>query len=487
MLNQLLNRDTSGLSANMAGLQLNDWVPINTLPKRYQDEILNRSQVMEFSAGDIVFMLKDDDEKDYYLLEGSIELINQKGEQVKLLNHSGQQQLELIDHSKPRTYSARVKKDSKVFVTRRTFFESLNSANAGKVSIPEVEVSEIDMEGSGNWMLHMLNSSVFSNLPPENLQQIFINMDTIKAPAGTVLVKQGKLGDHFYLIQQGDAVITRQTENGEKKELSHLDVGETFGERSLISNEPSDVAVEMLSDGMVMKIPKNNFNELVKTPMLNMVSVDEANSLLAEGASFIDVRNPDQYKESAIKNSINLDLENIYTAVKGLNIEKQYIICGDSESHAMANAFMLSVKGFTIYSLSESVTEYLNANPDAVINVQKAVENEVPAPVLETTVDKEDLPMLATAAALEKTADNPPQIRINTESISENMQDISKDLELQIRKEINDLYILKQKELELEINDRFKKYHMVTARIMKKKLDDLELVYQVQAKMAKKT
>ena len=282
-------------------------------------------------------------------------------------------------------------------------------------------------------------------------------------------------------------MITRQTENGEKKELSHLDVGETFGERSLISNEPSDVAVEMLSDGMVMKIPKNNFNELVKTPMLNMVSVDEANSLLAEGASFIDVRNPNQYKESAIKNSINLDLENIYSAVKGLNIEKKYIICGDSESHAMANAFMLSVKGFTIYSLSESVTEYLNANPDAVINVQKAVENEVPAPVLETTMDKEDLPMLATAAALEKTADNPPQIRINTESISENMQDISKDLELQIRKEINDLYILKQKELELEINDRFKKYHMVTARIMKKKLDDLELVYQVQAKMAKKT
>ena len=486
MLNQLLSRNSTGLSATMAGLHLNEWAPINNLPKRYQDEILNRSEVVEYAAGKIIFMVKDDDEKDYYLLEGAVELISPKGDPIKTVEHSGQQALELIDHNRPRIQTAKATKDCKVFVTRRTFFDTLNSGNAGKQALPEVEVNEIDMEGSGNWMLHMLNSSVFSNLPPENLQQIFISMDTVKVPAGTAIVKQDKLGDYFYLIQHGDCVITQQKDGREKKELYRLSAGETFGERSLISDEPSDVAVEMLSDGVVMRISKDSFNELVKDPLLDQVSIDEANSLIGEGASWIDVRSADQYQEQAIKDSINIDLENIYTAVKGLNTNKKYILCGDSASHAMASAFLLSIKGFTVYSLSTSVAEYLESNVDAGINVQQEAQQEVPDPILETTVDDESLPLLA-AEELEKTADQPPQIRVNTDAIAENMQNISKDLELQIRKEINDITILKQKELEQEINLRFKKYHMVTARLMKKKLDDLELVYKVQAKLGNKS
>ena len=486
MLNQLLNRDSSGLSASITGLQLNEWAPICNLPKRYQDEILNRSEVKEYKAGEMIFMAKGNDEKDYYLFEGSVEFINEKREQVKTTRHSGQQSLELIDHQRPRIYTVKAEENCKVFVTRRTFFDTLNSANSGKASLPEVEVSEIDMEGSGNWMLHMLNSSVFSNLPPENLQQIFINMDTVKVPAGSVIVKQGKPGDYFYLIQHGDCVISQQGKNGEKKELYHLGTGETFGERSLITGESSDVSVEMLSDGVVMRISKDNFNELVKEPLLDQISIDEANSLIEAGASWIDVRDADQYREQAIKNSLNIGLNNIYTAVKGLNINTKYVLCGNSPSHAMASAFLLSIKGFTVYSLSTSVEEYLESNPDAEISVQQVETQEAPVPVLETTVDEEHIPLLAETEQLEETADQPPQIKVNTVAISENIENISRDLEVQIRKEINDLFILKQKELEQEVSDKFKKYHLVTARIMKKKLDDLELVYQVQSKLRNK-
>lgn len=489
MLNQLLNRNSSGLSATMAGLQLNEWAPINTLPKRYQDEILNRSEVLEYKSGDIIFMVKDNSEKDYYLLEGSLELITSTGEKVETRDHSGQQTLELIDHNRPKTYTAKATQDCKVFVTRRTFFDSLNSANENKQALPKLEVSEIDMEGSGNWMLHMLNSSVFSNLPPENLQQVFVSMDTIKVTAGTAIVEQGQPGEYFYLIQHGNCAITQQKDDGQKKELTRLDAGETFGERSLISNEPSDVAVEMLTDGVVMRISKDVFCELVKDPLLDQVTIDEANSLIEGGASWVDVRNSEQYREQAIKGSTSIDLENIYTAVKGLNAENKYILCGNSASHAMASAFLFSIKGFTVYSLSESVADYLDANTDLRVSVQQVAKQEVPPRVLETTIDEDNMPLLADGEPetqdKAESAGKPAQIKVNTDAIAENMQNISKDLELQIRKEINDLYILKQKEFELELSEKFKKYHYVTAKIMKKKLDDLELVYQVQSKTTK--
>lgn len=486
MLNNLLNRDFSSLPASTAELQLSEWLPIVDLPKRHQDEILSRSEVVEYASGDIVFMNGDDDEKDFYLLEGSIEFVNSLGEQIQLLEHSGQQSLELIDHHKPRTFTARTKQHCKVFVTRRTFFDTLNSASGGKEKIPELDVSEIDMEGSGNWMLHLLNSSVFSILPPENLQQIFINMESIRVPAGTLIVEQGVPGEYFYLLQDGECLITHRNDSGEKKKLSKLSSGETFGERSLISEEPSDVEIEMLTNSFVMRIHKDNFDALVKEHILSAVSIDKANSLVDEGAIWIDVRSPEKYRESAIKNSINMDLNKVYTALKGLNLEKKYIICGDSKLHAMTSAFMLSVNGFSVSSLSVSVSSYLESNADSSISVQEVAKKEIPAPVLETTMDVEEIPLLADIETIEKAEDDPPQIRINPESVVENMQALSCDFELQMRKEINDLFILKQKELESEVNARFKKYHLVTAQIMKKKLDDLEKIYAVQSKLSNK-
>ena len=487
MLNHLLNRDSSSLSASVVELRLNEWLPIINLPKRHQDEILNRSEVVEYAPGNIVFMNEDDDEKDFYLLEGSIEFVNSLGEQVQFQEHSGQKSLELLDHHKPRVFTARAKQHCKVFVTRRTFFNTLNSASGGEQKIPELDVSEIDMEGSGNWMLHLLNSSVFSMLPPENLQQIFISMESIRVPAGTSIVEQGELGEYFYLLQDGECLITHRNDKGEKKKLAKLSSGETFGERSLLSEEPSDVEIEMLTNSFVMRIHKDSFDTLVKEYILSEVSIEKASLLVNEGAVWIDVRNPEQYKELAIKNSFNMDLNKIYTGMKGLSVEKKYILCGDSKSDAMASAFMLSVNGFSVYSLTTSVHSYLDLNSDSAVNIQQATKMEVSTPVLETTLDVEEVPLLADIETFEETEDNPPQIRINPESVIENLQALSSDFELQMRKEINDLYILKQKELEKEVDIRFKKYHLATAQIMKKKLDDLGKVYSIQSKLSNKT
>ncbi len=486
MLNQLLNRESTSLSATKTGLKLNEWAPIKSLPKRYQDEILNRSKVKEFSAGEVIFVIEADDEDDFYLLEGAVQFIDGSRRVVETLEHSGEQSLELIDHHRPRIYTAKATQNCKVFVTRRTFSDTLNSASAGKQAIPEVEVNEIEMEGSGNWMLSMLSSSVFSSLPPENLQKIFINMDTSKVAAGTTIVEQGIQGKNFYLIQHGECVITQQDASGVKKVLSHLSSGETFGERSLISGAASDISVEMKSDGILMMLPKESFNQLVQQPLLNTVSIEKANTLISEGAAWIDVRTKAEYQTQAIKDSTNIDLENLYTAIKDLSPNKTYILCGNSESHAMTSAFLLSIHGFTVYSLSSSIKAYLASNTDAQVSIQKVAQEAIPIPVLESTV-ADEIPLATQAeSTLELTIEQTPQIKVNTAAITKNMQNLSLDIEQQIRKEINDLFILKQKELEFEIEQRFKQYHQVTAKLMKKKLDDLTLVQQVQAKLAAK-
>lgn len=485
MLNQILKRETSLVPAIKSGLNLNEWEPICQLPIRYQDEILNRSHVADYEAGDIIFMLKDNDEKDYYLLKGSVELVNDRAERVALVENLDHKSLQLIDHHRPRIYTARAKQDCQIFVTRRTFYESLNTANTGAQELPQMEVDEMDFDTSGNWMLHMLNSGVFSNLPPENLQQIFIHMESIDISRDQLIIEQGTKSKYFYLIQQGSGVVTHQPEGShEHKTLTTLTTGDTFGERALITNACSDVTVKMLTDGVVMRMSEASFNELVKKPLLHSVRMEQATTLIKKGAHWLDVRDPAAYRDSAIKNSINLDLERIYTAAQGLNRDDSYIICGDSELQAQAGAFLLAGKGYQVYYLTVPVVEYLSANQDMHLSHDERNKAEAPLLTLETTLEEGTTDVLADI--VEATADEPPQFRINTAAVNQSMQNIARDLELQIRKELHDLYILKQKEFEHEANERFKKYHLVTARLMKKKLDDLELVYKTQARMVKK-
>ncbi|MFK8067436.1 MAG: cyclic nucleotide-binding domain-containing protein [Gammaproteobacteria bacterium] len=486
MLKQLLNRNSIDKTTKIDGKPLNEWEPIKNLPSRYQDEILNRSEVIKYQDGDIIFMINEDDGKDCYLLSGSVELIDRNNNQVQLLTHSGRHELETIDHNKPRIFSARVRQECVVFVTRQTFFGTINSGRQ-QTQIPKLEVNEVDMESSSNWMLHLLNSSVFSELEPANLQKVFVQLDTIQVSNGEKLINQGDDGEFFYLIQHGDCAITRRSKDGDTKTLTKLGSGETFGERSILSGTPSDVGVEMLSDGILMRVPADIFNNSIKSNHLRRVSIDKADALISEGAGWLDVREPSLYRQKAIKNSINIDLDNLYSSVKGLNPDKKYIVCGESEPEAIASAFLFSSKGFTVYSLTSNVDDYLKFEPDKGISVEVIEKQEKPRPALEFTLGEGNDAALTESEQQEKLEENqPPQIKVNPEVLVEKAapelvdkieaiaKDAFHDIEKKIQNEIDALIIKKQKEIDQEINLKFKQYHQVTAKLIMKKLTELE-------------
>ncbi len=417
MLKQRNNHDFNGNTTRVNDLPLSEWEPIKNLPSRHQDEILNRTQIIEYNTGDIIFMINDDDGNDYYLLSGSIELIDQQNNQVQLLQHSGQNELETIDHNKPRIFSARVKQNCKVFVTRQTFFGTINSGRQ-QMHVPKLEVDEVDMESSSNWMLRMLNSSIFSGLTPASLQQIFVQLDTIQVTDGERIIQQGENGEFFYLIQHGNCAITRRSKGGDTKILTQLGPEGFFGERSILSGTPSDVGIEMLSDGILMRVPADVFNNTIKTN-LNRVSVDKANALIAEGADWLDVRDASLYRQKRIKNSTNLNLDNLYTTTKDLNPNKKFVICGESESHAMATAFLLSSKGFTVCSLKTSVDEYLKLEPDKSVTTELVEELKKPAPALEITPKENAGAVLKDTRRPPERAEAPQERKINPETVSE--------------------------------------------------------------------
>ena len=65
----------------------------------------------------------------------------------------------------------------------------------------------------------------------------------------------------------------------------------------------------MLTDGSLMRLAKDDFNTLLKEPMLDWIEFDAANELVAAGtARWLDVRLPSEFDASTCRGAINVPL-----------------------------------------------------------------------------------------------------------------------------------------------------------------------------------
>ena len=69
--------------------------------------------------------------------------------------------------------------------------------------------------------------------------------------------------------------------NREGIKLAELGVGDTFGEEALIAEAKRNATVTMLTDGVLMRLNKQDFRELMNEPLLQWVSYDKAREIIA--------------------------------------------------------------------------------------------------------------------------------------------------------------------------------------------------------------
>lgn len=82
--------------------------------------------------------------------------------------------------------------------------------------------------------------------------------------AGEFIIRQGEEGDTFYFIEKGEARATKvPAEGGEEEELMKYTVGDYFGERALIKNEPRAANVQAVTDCHVVTLDRHSFKRLL--------------------------------------------------------------------------------------------------------------------------------------------------------------------------------------------------------------------------------
>lgn len=203
------------------------------------------------------------------------------------------------------------------------------------------------MTDTGVFSAMNLQTGTFSHLPPANIEEMFKRMVSISVPADKVIISQGSEGDYYYLIQSGTAEVTRINEPGDRPTiLAQLKEGHAFGEEALVSDTKRNATVTMKTKGELLRLNKKDFTELLKAPLINQVSMSEAEAKVAAGAIWADARLPSEYKYDHIKSAINVQLNEIRTIAPMLDNTKEYVLYCHTGRRSSAAAFILVELGF---------------------------------------------------------------------------------------------------------------------------------------------
>jgi len=326
--------------------QLSRLVPINTLGPDSINELLASNPIENVSSGTVLFEQGDDDHQAIYLLEGEVQLASPSGTKRTIVG--GQEEAKYaLAQLKPRQYTGKTKSRSVIVRIDSAVLDRLITLEQAARS-GGIEVVEYDGSSDNEWIMDLLRHEVFQKLPPSNFNALLSRLEAMPVQAGQVVIKQGDPGDYYYLIQSGRATVAHKHTTGKVGMLAEIGEGEGFGEEALLSGAPRNATIIMRTDGMLMRLAKQDFDELLKEPIVNWVSGDEARVLARGGAGLIDVRTEDEYKRGSIKGSINLPLYLLRLKASTLEPGRQYVVYCDSGSRSCAAAFLLAQRGFDV-------------------------------------------------------------------------------------------------------------------------------------------
>jgi len=211
------------------------------------------------------------------------------------------------------------------------------------------EVAEIDCDDP-EWMYRLLTPPAFQRVPSRNLAALFARLEAVPVRAGEVVIREGDAGDYYYLVREGRAQVTRQHGDRENT-LAEVEVGGGFGEEALLSGDPRNASVTMLTDGVLMRLSKADFDAILREPLVRWVDVRQAATLLKGGAGLIDVRLEDEFKAHTLPGAHNLPLYLLRFKSQSLDTKRRYVLFCQTDRRACAAAFLLTQRGFEVYVL----------------------------------------------------------------------------------------------------------------------------------------
>ena len=360
--------------------KLREFEPISALSNERLEELQGLIDIEVLGVGVTIFREGDVDNQSIYLIDGDVQLSSVSDNSLSLaMTHKANDAKHPLAEGQPRQTTCTAMTIAKVLRIDNSILdymltwdqlavaeekhkevEILDDALDKTVVIRKVEINSSDEtlnnesnvteldpseEDGRNWIRRMRHIMAFKSMPPANIKTLLQRMETIQVEADEVVIKQGSQGDYYYVLTEGEALVSRTVE------LAELGAGSSFGEEALLSGSKRNASVTMKTSGQLMRLAKEDFNELLKEPLLDRVTPDEAQVRVAKGNVWLDVRHVTEFNHSHLQNAINIPLHELRMRMKELDKSKEYICYCGTGRRSSAAAFLLVQNGFKVVVL----------------------------------------------------------------------------------------------------------------------------------------
>jgi CRP-like cAMP-binding protein len=336
----------------LAGLE-----PIASLSAARIRELADKTVVETVGPGQRLFSEGDRDHKLIYLLNGEIELRSRTNPATHRITAGMPESWRPLDNKQPRQWTAITVGDVEIIRIDMEQFDQMLTWDQMATAAPAPQVAKTVIQ-NGDWRNKLRASLALNNIPAANIEKLFARMERIDVTVGDAVIRQGDPGDFFYLIDRGKAKVTRQMMGkGKPVELAELGDGACFGEEALISDKPRNANVIMISEGRLMRLAKKDFVALLKEPLLDHIDMAAALEKLKDGAVFLDVRVPSEFKEARLPGAINIPLNELRQRVRELDKSTYYVCYCSTGRRSSAATFILNQQGYQSSVLKNGVQD----------------------------------------------------------------------------------------------------------------------------------
>ncbi len=238
-------------------------VPLfSALSEEELKEIANHLKIEKFPAGRNIVTQGEEGDKFYTIRSGWADVIY---EEKSGLEHVVAElgpgdcfgEIALIENVK-RTATVRAKTDIELISLDKETFRKYF----------------VETFGTGEKITFIIRTSqflkkmpLFGDFSSKELLEIVTKMQLTEVTAGTNIIKQGEIGDKFYMLQEGEVevILEQITDEGYKEiKLAELGPGSYFGEIALLKNVPRTATVRAKTDCKLIWLDKENFLKIFK-------------------------------------------------------------------------------------------------------------------------------------------------------------------------------------------------------------------------------
>ena len=345
---------SEGRSADVATLR--KLSPLDGMKNDNLQALARKVTIQEMPGNRLLFKQGETDKRTIWVLSGMVEL-REDERTIAMIRGGAAEARSPLSPKLPRTCSCRVVDAIEYISIDSDLLDMMITWDqTGTYEVAELQAQFGGSEGD-DWMTTLLQTKAFHRIPPANIQAIFMRMQRNAYRAGEVVIQQGAEGDYFYAIVSGKCAVTRETPlNREGIRLAELGVGDTFGEEALISEAKRNATVTMLNDGVLMRLNKQDFRELMNEPLQQWLDYPDARKLVDKGARWLDVRLPSEFQNLSIPGAVNIPLYFIRLKLATLDRSIPYVVYCDTGRRSSAGAFILLERGYDAYVLRGGMT-----------------------------------------------------------------------------------------------------------------------------------